>query len=458
MRLFILLFISLLFAFTSANTQTVKVYSNTGALVKNAAEVSQGAKLKSCEPADFYMAYKKGFMTNGIDCNSIIEGNTTEYTIALWEVVPLNEDFNSKRVVFAKFVDKSGNIPTKGSYSYWGYVEGINLEGEQFINGINEVISDWGYKTIGGDNAIFKEKQKDPDLIIAGEITHAAKETKGTAGFKVGLIVNWSVFNVRKEKVEYELITAGYSNSQKTHKYQDELVLALQDAVVGLLGNEEFKSYADNSGQPTLEETVKPNAMVLPLVELNKTSEYAEIVKNSINSVITVKTDFGHGSGFLISVDGHALTNTHVIEDAEKIEVIFNNNLTLPAEVVSSDNSRDVTLLKIVGGGYQPLPLKLTNEESEIGVEVIAIGTPENIELGQTVTKGIVSGYRNIEGQNYIQTDVSINPGNSGGALINDSGQVIGIVVAKIVGSDVEGLGFAIPVNEAIDRLNIKFE
>jgi len=174
--------------------------------------------------------------------------------------------------------------------------------------------------------------------------------------------------------------------------------------------------------------------------------------------VVTVKTEFGHGSGFIISKDGYALTNSHVIEDADQIDVIFNNKLTLPAEVISSDKTRDVTLLKIVGGGYQPLPLNLSGGETEIGSEVIAIGTPEDVELGQTVTKGIVSGYRNIDDKNYIQTDVSINPGNSGGALLNTDGEVIGIVVAKIVGTNVEGLGFAIPVNEAIEGLNIKFE
>ena len=78
--------------------------------------------------------------------------------------------------------------------------------------------------------------------------------------------------------------------------------------------------------------------------------------------------------------------------------------------------------------------------------------------MGQTVSKGIVSGYRNLEDKNYIQTDVSINSGNSGGPLLNAEGVVIGIVVAKITGNDVEGLGFAIPIDEAVKGLNIKFE
>ncbi len=457
MRFSIPIILIFLFAFSIVNAQSVKVYSNSGILIKNANKISQGAKLKSCEPTDLILAFQKGYITRGVTCSSILEENNPEYTIALWPRVSLKDDFNSKRIVFAKFVDQSGKIPTKGTYGYWGYTQGIDLEGEQFINGINSVISDWGYKT-SGDNAIFKEKQETPDLAIAGEITHLAKETKGTAGFKISVLVNWSVYNVEREKVIYELTTAGYSDSQKTHKFKEELVLVLKDAIVGLIASDDFIKLADDQGSPSVDEGVTAEAMILPIVPKNDISDYGEIIKNSINSVVTVKTEFGHGSGFIISKDGYALTNSHVIEDADQIDVIFNNKLTLPAEVISSDKTRDVTLLKIVGGGYQPLPLNLSGGETEIGSEVIAIGTPEDVELGQTVTKGIVSGYRNIDDKNYIQTDVSINPGNSGGALLNADGEVIGIVVAKIVGTNVEGLGFAIPVNEAIEGLNIKFE
>jgi len=458
MRLFVLFTLNLLFSFYIINAQSVKVYSNTGTLIKDANKESQGIKLKKNNPSDFIIAFKNGYVTNGSSINDIFKENKPEYTITLTQIAPLNEDYDSKRIVFTKFIDVTGKIPTEGSYGYFGFTPGIDLEDAQFTNAINSTISDWGYRTVGSSNAVFKEKQETPELAIAGEITHLAKETKGTSGFKVSAIVKWSVYDVKKEKVIFKLSSAGYSDSQKGHKFKDELVLTLQNAITGLIASEEFIKHANNQSRSSVEEDATTQALILPIIQKHSSTDYAGIVKNSINSVVTVKTEFGHGSGFLISKDGYALTNSHVVEGADKIEVIFNNKLTLPAEVISNDKNRDVTLLKIVGGGYQPLPLNINDDLAEIGTEVIAIGTPEDIELGQTVTKGIVSGYRNLEDKNYIQTDVSINSGNSGGSLLNADGEVIGIVVAKIVGKNVEGLGFAIPIDEAINGLNIKFE
>lgn len=458
MRLFTLLSLSFIFAINSINAQSVKVYSNTGSLVFEASKTSQGTKIKNNNPTGFILAFENGYITNGLTISDIIKENKPEYTITLQPISALNEEYDSKKIIFTKFIDLSGKIPSEGSYGYFGYIPGIDLEDAKFTNAINSVMSDFGYKTIGSGASVFKEKQETPDLAIAGEITHVDKETKGTSGFKVGLMVNWSVYSVSKERVIYKLVTSGYSDSQIGHKFKDELVLALKDAVVGLITSEDFIKYANNEGRSADEKVEKFEAFVLPLVSKNNSSDYAEIVKHSINSVVTVKTEFGHGSGFLISKDGYALTNNHVIEDAEQIEVIFNSKLTLPAEIISNDKIRDVTLLKIVGGGYQPLPLDTSNEAAEIGSEVIAIGTPEDVELGQTVTKGIVSGNRTLDGKNYIQTDVSLNSGNSGGALLNADGEVIGIVVSKIVGNNIEGLGFAIPINDALDGLNIQFE
>ena len=89
---------------------------------------------------------------------------------------------------------------------------------------------------------------------------------------------------------------------------------------------------------------------------------------------------------------------------------------------------------------------------------MFAIGTPEDISLGQSVTKGIVSGKRKFEDKIYIQTDVTINSGNSGGPLLNEKGQVVGMVTMKLVGDGVEGLGFCVPSNQIMEILNIKYK
>ena len=94
---------------------------------------------------------------------------------------------------------------------------------------------------------------------------------------------------------------------------------------------------------------------------------------------------------------------------------------------------------------------------AEIGADVFAIGTPADKELGQTVTKGIISARRKIEGHAFLQTDVSINGGNSGGALVARSGQLLGIVNAKLVGRGIEGIGFAIPAEQVSEALQLTF-
>ena len=98
------------------------------------------------------------------------------------------------------------------------------------------------------------------------------------------------------------------------------------------------------------------------------------------------------------------------------------------------------------------------SDSTGTGDEIFAAGTPLDKSLGQTVTRGIISGYREWNGVNFIQTDVSINAGNSGGPLLNQKGEIIGITTMKAFGKGIEGIGFGIPSNVVIDMMNIKFE
>ena len=92
-----------------------------------------------------------------------------------------------------------------------------------------------------------------------------------------------------------------------------------------------------------------------------------------------------------------------------------------------------------------------------LGEEIFAIGTPMEAALSQSVSRGILSGRRDIEGRSLLQTDVSINPGNSGGPLIDENGLVVGVATLKISGKGLEGLGFGVPMSQALEMLNISF-
>jgi Do/DeqQ family serine protease len=160
----------------------------------------------------------------------------------------------------------------------------------------------------------------------------------------------------------------------------------------------------------------------------------------------------GTGSGVIISPDGYVITNNHVIEGAQSIEITTNDNKTFEAKLIGTDPNTDIALLKIEADE----PLKYTtfgdSNSARIGEWVLAVGNPFN--LTSTVTAGIISAKsRDLSGQNtqsFIQTDAAVNPGNSGGALVNINGELIGIntAISSQTGSYI-GYSFAVPSNIA---------
>ena len=204
--------------------------------------------------------------------------------------------------------------------------------------------------------------------------------------------------------------------------------------------------------------------------------DFVEIAKKSINTVVHVKSasssssefsieDFifgrtnrrpqiGSGSGVIISSDGYIITNHHVIETAEDIQVTTNDNQSYNAKIIGSDEQNDIALLKIDTSDELPYAVFGDSDSTQIGEWVLAVGNPFN--LTSTVTAGIISAKsRSLDPtgrttQSYIQTDAAVNPGNSGGALINNKGELIGIntAIQTQTGSYV-GYSFAVPSNIA---------
>jgi len=157
------------------------------------------------------------------------------------------------------------------------------------------------------------------------------------------------------------------------------------------------------------------------------------------------------GSGFVIDGSGFIFTNHHVIASASEVEVFLNDEkkTKLRAKIIGSDRKTDLALLQIPAGSHLS-PLKFGDSDSvKVGESVVAIGNP--FGLSHTVTSGIISAKNRVIGagpyDNFLQTDASINPGNSGGPLFNADGDVIGINTA--INAAGQGLGFAIPINQA---------
>ncbi|MBY0156597.1 trypsin-like peptidase domain-containing protein [Cytobacillus oceanisediminis] len=179
-------------------------------------------------------------------------------------------------------------------------------------------------------------------------------------------------------------------------------------------------------------------------------------------------SESGTGSGVIFKKTDDAayiVTNNHVIENASEIQVTLHDGEKATAELIGTDALTDIAVLKIKGDVDAQAMAFGDSSKLRAGDQVLAIGNPLGLDLSRTVTQGIVSAVdRSIQvstsagewNLNVIQTDAAINPGNSGGALMNTSGQLVGINSLKIADSGVEGLGFAIPSNEVktlIDQL-----
>ncbi len=168
----------------------------------------------------------------------------------------------------------------------------------------------------------------------------------------------------------------------------------------------------------------------------------------------------GAGSGVIISEDGYIVTNNHVVSGASSVYVTLDDSdKEYTAKVIGTDSANDIAVLKIDASGLTAAKFG-DSDKLAAGDMAVVIGNPLG-ELGDSVSAGIISSTaRKITLENQemtlIQTDASINPGNSGGGMFSSSGQLIGIVVAKSSGTDIEGLGFAIPINtvsKSIDKI-----
>ena len=191
-----------------------------------------------------------------------------------------------------------------------------------------------------------------------------------------------------------------------------------------------------------------------------------EVYAANVNSVVSINVStttnvFGRttesaasGSGFFITKDGYILTNYHVIEGASTVKVTAYDGTTYDAAVIGGDKDYDIAVIKVEGTNFQPVVIGKSGSV-QIGETVAAVGNPLG-ELTFSMSQGIVSCVNraiNVDGKpfNMIQVDCSINPGNSGGPLFNEYGEVVGIVSAKYssyASQSVEGLGFAIPIND----------
>lgn len=204
----------------------------------------------------------------------------------------------------------------------------------------------------------------------------------------------------------------------------------------------------------------------LTISDANKEANTTSIVQNCMASVVgvymsestttftgeTEEQDTGAGSGVIITTDGYIVTNNHVVEGLGNISVYLQDGTKYPATLIGTDNFSDLAIIKIEAENLPAATLG-NSVNTAVGTTVYAIGNPLGL-FTSSVSRGIISGLDRtitIDGvsMTLMQTDAAVNPGNSGGGLFNAEGELIGVVNAKTASVDVEGLGFAIPIDSA---------
>lgn len=250
------------------------------------------------------------------------------------------------------------------------------------------------------------------------------------------------------------------TNNPKHHNRRLILSCMAAALVAGAVGGS-IPAYFAGISQ-TDSDPVNPPATAQTAVVSTTSGDASGIVQQAAPSVVEITTKqtvgsflgsydaTGAGSGIIISEDGYIVTNDHVIGNAAEVMVRTQDGTEYSAKLVGTDEKTDLAAIKIDAKNLTPATFA-DSDQVQAGQLAIAIGNPLGT-LGGTVTDGIISAAHreiSIEGQSMelLQTSAAVNPGNSGGGLFNQSGQLVGIINAKSIGDDVEGLGFAIPSN-----------
>jgi S1-C subfamily serine protease len=235
-------------------------------------------------------------------------------------------------------------------------------------------------------------------------------------------------------------------------------------AVGGLMGalvaSGVFVAVDDSGSSSTTTAQASP-VVVRPSKQIARRGDIATILATSVPAVVAIVDDGGPdsggaaGTGFVISPDGVIVTNNHVVEGANQIQVVFSDGTTKPATVLGRNAASDLAVIKVDGSNLPTIALG-DSDRVQVGDDVVAIGNALALQGGLTVTRGIVSGLHRQVGTNagdqledVIQTDAAINPGNSGGPLVDAAGRVIGINTAIADPTSAQNIGFAIPISNA---------
>lgn len=342
-------------------------------------------------------------------------------------------------------------------------VQTVNAFSRSLFGQYQKKIESLGYPAVNMPNpnrSVFEQQEtpREPDFELGVTLknlearlcSQSAHETQGG----VWMQVRWEVFSPRAKKVLLDVTTEGtYQNAQPERLGLVELYgRAFVAAAHNLLAQPAYYDLLHGKTPIPEAEAFKPlriRGAAAP------TDTVAASYPKLLASTLTLSDGTRSGSGFLVSAEGYLLTNQHVVGEQKFMKVRFSNGSEQVAELVRSDRARDVALLKL----QQPVPaaLHMKFQPPAPGEDAYVIGSPLGKTYAGTLTRGVISGFRQLNGVNYIQSDVRILPGSSGGPLLDAQSRVVGMAV-RAVNAGLAGINLFIPIEEAFKVLNVEIE
>lgn len=314
----------------------------------------------------------------------------------------------------------------------------------------------------GNSNAFDVDIAAAPDFRLGGILTESKMETCSLNAASEGWIymkIEWALFSEKQQKVVYQATTEGLAVSKD--KVPDLTKRALLSSLGNFLaapGVLQALQPADAAAPATAASGAAAPAAVLSggtgLLIRSEAAPAGGAQKNQAqlrSAVVTLETAAGSGSGFFIDRQGHLLTNAHVVKGAKYARVKLQNGDKVVAEVLKVNEPGDVALLKAALDDASPLAIR-TTATPEVGSDVYAIGSPMGV-LTNSLTRGVLSADRVMQGRRVLQSDAAVTFGSSGGPLLDSDGQVIGITQGGLESG--KGFNFFIPITDALKALDL---
>lgn len=393
----------------------------------------------------------------------------SDYQVS-YQDVPLVERDEDQRYIFldeTHFDIDSDNFTVnkfrEGSYQEGGSPydrltasEEFSLEAEGLTHRLNGVLHNHNF--IDTTDNIFTDRTN--SLHLSAEIidletdevivTASPNQAQWDLFYRSTVEMKWSLRDVYNQTIHEETIKATSGEFMGTA--EDVASSTITHAVYASLFT--FLNAEDVKEHKQIKEEKGPEFEPITLERGTKPATMEE----AQSATVTIETEEGHGSGCAVGRDGYIITNFHVIATHEDdLTILIDGDQEYEAELVRKNEYQDLALLKVKDKTFEYTFDISEYHRAGSGKEAYAIGTPASVELGQTVNRGIISGYRDHNERTWIQSDVGTSPGNSGGALLDEGANFQGVLVSKMTGYDVENISFAIPTDRVEEGLQIRY-